>query len=91
MVVSDAQAQNRNTNGSGQPNTVAPANSQSSGGLNRTSPRENNPTSRSLRRASLGMMLQPVLMSPHPSGHIRCSDELAEMSNAQLPAAIQQA
>ena len=55
IAVSAAQAQNRYTKRNGQPNSVERPNIHSMGGLKRTRPRANSPTSRSLRRASLGM------------------------------------
>src|SRR5215468_4425711 len=84
IAVSAAQAQNRYTNRSGQPNRVEPANIHSVGGLNRTKPRANSPTSRSLRRASCGMALQLVLMGPQLRRHIACGGELAEAGDAAL-------
>src|SRR5262249_42155518 len=82
MAVSAAQAKNRYTNRSGQPNRVERANIHSVGGLNRMRPRANSPTSRSLRRASCGMALQLVLVSPQLRGHIACGGELAEAGGA---------
>src|SRR3974390_382669 len=91
IPVSAAQAQNKYMNSSGQPNSVAPANSHSTGGLNRTRPRAKSPTSRSLRRASRGMTFKPVLMRSQSPRHVGCGDELAEAGDAEFLAAIQPA
>jgi len=91
IAVNIPQAKKRYTNRSGQPKNVASANTHSMGGLKRTTPKAKSATSRSLRRASLGMMLKSVLAGAQLPRHVGRGDELAEAGDAALLAVVQQA